>query len=132
MGMVAVLEIDHTDDAAERECPMGGGQGRHIEGLAVGRLLAMKRFAIPGGDAAILNAHIQGRGPFRNPRTGTEEQSQTETQHPKQLPAASKRLTKHHTPLVSGERMGEQETGLELSTVYPQYDSTVGPTIPRA
>src|SRR5262249_16135099 len=96
----AVLEVDHTDDAAERERPMGGGQGLHIEGLAVGRWLAMKRFAIPRGDAAILNTHIQWRGPFRHPRTGTQEESQTETQHPKQLPAASKRLIEHQTPLV--------------------------------
>src|SRR5262245_25284246 len=103
MGMVPVLEIDHPDDAAERERPMGGGQGLHIEGLAVGRLLAMERFAIPGGDAAILNAHIQWRGPFRHPRTGTQEESQTETQHPEQLPGASKSLTKHHTPLVPVE-----------------------------
>src|SRR5262245_37704567 len=128
MRMVAVLEVDHTDDAAERERPMGGGQGLHIERLAVGRLLAMERFAIPGGDAAILDAHIQWRGPFRHPRTGTQEQPQTETQHPKQLPGASKRLIEHHTPLVPVERTGEQD--LELSTAYPQYDSTVSPTIP--
>jgi len=58
MGMLAILEIDHADYAAERERPMGGGQGPHVEGRAIGRLLTMKRFAIPGRDSAILNPHI--------------------------------------------------------------------------
>jgi hypothetical protein len=58
MGMLAILEIDHTNYAAERERPMGGGQRPYVEGRAIGRLLAMKRFAIPGRDSAILSSHI--------------------------------------------------------------------------
>jgi hypothetical protein len=67
MGMLSVLEIDNPNYTAEGEGPVGSGQGLHVEQLTVGRLFAMKRFAIPGRDSAILNPYIQWRGSFRDP-----------------------------------------------------------------
>jgi hypothetical protein len=67
MGMLSVLEIDNPDYAAEWEGPMGSGQGLHVKQLTVGRLFAMKRFAIPGCDPAVLNPYIQWRGSFGDP-----------------------------------------------------------------
>ncbi len=61
---------------------MGRGQCLHVEQFAVGRLLAMKRPAIPGGHPTILNPHVQLRRPLRNPGTGTQQHPQTETPSP--------------------------------------------------
>src|SRR5574338_825425 len=70
--MFPIRQIDDTHNTAERYGSMSSRQRFHIEQLAVRRLPAMKRFAIPRSDASIFDPHIQLPIPFRNPRTGPQ------------------------------------------------------------
>lgn len=49
LGMLAVIEIRHSNDAPKGQRAMGGDESVHVEDFAARRLPSMKRRTVPGG-----------------------------------------------------------------------------------
>jgi hypothetical protein len=62
---LSIFHIEHTHRASQRQFAVGGRVRRHIKGFSIRRQFAMKRLAVPGGDAPILETCVQGQLPFR-------------------------------------------------------------------
>jgi hypothetical protein len=73
--MLTVRQINDSNNAPEREGPMGRRHGLHIKDLSIGSLFAVKLLPVPGGDATVLNPDIKTGLSFGNPGTGPEGQA---------------------------------------------------------
>ena len=61
---LAVLEVGHPGLGAERQTPVGGGEGLLVEAFAAGGLFAVKTGSVPGRLARLdaARAHCEGNG----------------------------------------------------------------------